>query len=118
MKIRLSKPLIVGAFAMGAVAFWMNLPSAPELELVSEGGMLRITNIGRGPTEILKLTINNRADCKPLINPGLFAPYRDFDKPQTLKSGDFVVFAFSGCNVIIARAQVTTRKGSFEYKFE
>jgi hypothetical protein len=89
--------------------------SSMELQLTreySDGTVVRIINVGDAPIRILKVTVNDRADCKV----GLLDLLRDSKGvPADLNIGDKLELWSPSCPII--RAHVETDKGSKTYRF-
>jgi hypothetical protein len=115
MKLKFSKPIIVAAICVGIAAFWLDLGKGPKLRLESDGaGTLQIANIGKGEVELLSVSVNDRPDCKATL--GFNFMGSEFKDPVLLKTGDFRYFSFAGC-MIITKARVSTRTGTYTYTF-
>jgi hypothetical protein len=120
MNFKFSKPVIAGAIGVGLLAFWFDLSPNPKLRVEDSGGAIRVTNLGANPVEIVNVTINDREDCKPILDLGIVSGYpKDLaGNPTPLKTGDSVEVLFVGCNVSIIKARVSTRSRTYTYSFE
>jgi hypothetical protein len=120
IKFKFSKPVIAGAICLGVLAFWLDLVGGPKLRVEDSGGAIRVTNLGASPVEIVNVTINDRADCKPVLDLGFVSgePKDLVGNPSFLKTGDSVEVLFVGCNVTIIKARVTTGSRTYTYSFD
>jgi uncharacterized membrane protein len=113
--------IIVGSVAAVLVAIHFLSTNSLELELTrvemwpGDGGKaLDITNVGSKPITIMKITINDRADCSVH-----FAFNDDITKKPspsgTLEVGEKATYS-SSCPII--RAKVETDQGSETFSFQ
>jgi hypothetical protein len=114
------KLVIAGAVGLGLLAFWLDLGRNPKLRVEDSGGAIRVTNLGASPVQIVNVTINDRQDCKPVLDLGFVSGYpKDLaGNPTSLKTGDSVEILFVGCNVTIIKARVTTSSRTYTYSFD